>query len=109
MHYNISPGNRRFLRNSSSIFTLLLSQFKLLNYGAKCCREQPMWDDAPLSYSPLDPNFLTPRCVDVLLLSCSEGLMMYFSISIMLYTSYIPCPWNGVSITWECTESNAFW
>ena len=48
------------MRNPSSVFINLFSQFNLLNnYALHCCHEQLGWYGVPLSYSYLDPGFLT--------------------------------------------------
>ena len=65
MHTNMSSAKRRLVRNDQSIFTPLFSQFNLLNMLSSFAVNSL----GEMSYSSLDPDFLTPF-VHVLSLSC---------------------------------------
>ena len=97
VHMNMPSAKRRLERNSPSIFTPLFSQLNLLNYALQCCREQLGWDGVPLSYSSLDPDFLT--------LFVTERI----SFRISMYTSSIPVlAMMSISLAFVLSESNAF-
>ena len=99
----MSSAKRRLERNSPSIFTLLFSQFNLLNMLSNV---------AVNSLGEMVSPCLTPLLILISSLSlciCTvTELSVYMSFRISMYTSSIPCSCNDVNIAWVCTESNAF-